>query len=178
MGESLFLQQLVNGISLGGVYALEAVGFGLIFNILKFSNFSHGGVVAISAYFGYFITQRVIHNFVISLFVTALVGGLVAVLIEKLVFRPVRLKGAPVTLLIVNSITVAMLVHLVKLPDQTVLKTHRQEDCKVAGRLRLPSAARRIGDGSCGLLTAHRVCLLLFATLQSSKRTAETIARC
>ena len=110
MDWNLLLQQLVNGISLGGVYALEAVGFGLIFNILKFSNFSHGGVVAICAYFGYFITQRLIHNFVLSLFVTALVGGLVAVFIEKLVFRPVRLKGAPITLFIVNSITVAMLV--------------------------------------------------------------------
>jgi branched-chain amino acid transport system permease protein len=107
---NLLLQQLVNGISLGGVYALEAVGFGLIFNILKFSNFSHGGVVAICAYIGYFITQHVIHNFVISLLITTLAGGLVGVIIEKLVFRPVRLKGAPITLLIVNSITVAMLV--------------------------------------------------------------------
>jgi branched-chain amino acid transport system permease protein len=97
-------------VSLGGVYALEAVGFGLIFNILKFSNFSHAGVVAISAYVGYFITQSLIHNFVLSLIVTTLVGGFVGVVIEKVVFRPVRLKGAPVTLLIVNSITVAMLV--------------------------------------------------------------------
>lgn len=110
MGESLFLQQLLNGISLGGVYALEAVGFGLIFNILKFSNFSHAGVVAICAYFGYFITQKLIHNFVLSLLITAFAGGVVAVLIEKLVFRPIRIKEAPITLLIVNSITVAMLV--------------------------------------------------------------------
>lgn len=110
MDGNLLLQQLVNGISLGGVYALEAVGFGLIFNILKFSNFSHGGVVAICAYIGYFITQHVIQNFVFSLLITTLAGGLVGVFIEKLVFRPVRLKGAPVTLLIVNSITVAMLV--------------------------------------------------------------------
>ncbi len=110
VGEHLFIQQLLNGVSLGGVYALEAVGFGLIFNILKFSNFSHGGVVTICAYFGYFITQKLIHNFVLSLLITALAGGVVAVLVEKLVFRPVRLKGAPVTLLIVNSITMAMLV--------------------------------------------------------------------
>jgi len=54
---STLLQQLFNGISLGGVYALEAVGFGLIFNILKFSNFSHSGVVAICAYFGFFISK-------------------------------------------------------------------------------------------------------------------------
>ncbi|HUV09228.1 MAG TPA: branched-chain amino acid ABC transporter permease [Spirochaetia bacterium] len=110
MADSVLLQQLVNGISLGGVYALEAVGFGLIFNILKFSNFSHGGVVAICAYLGYFITQNLIHNFVLSLIVTTIAGGFIGVGIEKLVFRPIRLKGAPVTLFIVNSITVAMLV--------------------------------------------------------------------
>ena len=47
MNIEFILQQLLNGIFLRGVYALEAVGFGIIFNILKFSNFSHGGVVAI-----------------------------------------------------------------------------------------------------------------------------------
>jgi branched-chain amino acid transport system permease protein len=108
--DSVLLQQLLNGVSLGGVYALEAVGFGLIFNILKFSNFSHGGVVAICAYIGYFITRSIISNFVLSLLITTLAGGVVGIVIEKLVFRPVRIKGAPVTLLIVNSITVAMLV--------------------------------------------------------------------
>ncbi len=55
MSLTMLVQQLANGLSLGGVYALEAVGFGLIFNILKFSNFSHSAVVAICAYFGYFL---------------------------------------------------------------------------------------------------------------------------
>ena len=47
------LQLLINGISLGSVYALIAVGFALIFNILKFSNFSHGGLMSVTAYIGY-----------------------------------------------------------------------------------------------------------------------------
>lgn len=87
-----------------------AVGFGLIFNVLKFSNFSHGGVVTISAYFGYFMSQYVFPNFVITLIITAIFGGFIGVLIEKLIFRPIRLKGAPITLFLVNSITAAMLV--------------------------------------------------------------------
>ncbi|RPJ07748.1 MAG: branched-chain amino acid ABC transporter permease [Deltaproteobacteria bacterium] len=110
MGTSEFFQQLFNGISLGGVYALEAVGFGLIFNILKFSNFSHSGLVAICAYFGFFLTRYVYANFVVTLIVTTLFGGFAGVVIEKLIFRPIRLKGAPLTLLLVNSITAAMLV--------------------------------------------------------------------
>jgi len=110
METSTILQQLFNGISLGGVYALEAVGFGLIFNILKFSNFSHSGLVAICAYFGFFLTRYVWTNFVSTLLLTTLFGGVAGVIIEKLIFRPIRLKGAPQTLFLVNSITAAMLV--------------------------------------------------------------------
>jgi branched-chain amino acid transport system permease protein len=110
MSLTTLVQQLANGLSLGGVYALEAVGFGLIFNILKFSNFSHSAVVAICAYFGYFLSTRLIPNFMITLVITTLFGGLVGVVIEKLVFRPIRLKTASTTLFLVNSVTTAMLV--------------------------------------------------------------------
>jgi branched-chain amino acid transport system permease protein len=110
MSQTIFLQQLVNGISLGGVYALMAVGFGIIFNVLKFSNFSHSGVVAISAYLGFFITTRLTQNIFLALFLTTLGGGLVGLIVERCVFRPIRLQNKPLTYLFVNSITVAMLV--------------------------------------------------------------------
>ena len=110
MGQGIFLQQLINGVSLGGVYALEAVGFGIIFNVLKFSNFSHGGVVAICAYLGYFISTRITGNIWLALTLTTLGGGFVGVIVEKLVFRPIRKQNKPLTYFFVNSITVAMLV--------------------------------------------------------------------
>ena len=110
MNWNVLLQQLVNGLSLGGVYALMAVGFGLIFNVLKFSNFSHGAVVTITAYFGFWVSRSVLPLFIPALLLTAAFGGLVAVAIERLIFRPIRRKGYPVTMLIVNSITAAMLV--------------------------------------------------------------------
>jgi branched-chain amino acid transport system permease protein len=110
MNWNVFLQQLVNGLSLGGVYALMAVGFGLIFNVLKFSNFSHGGVVTLSAYFGFWLSRYVLSSFVPTLLATAVVGGFIAVGIERLIFRPIRRRGYPVPMLIVNSITAAMLV--------------------------------------------------------------------
>ena len=95
MDWSIFLQQVFNGFSLGGVYALEAVGFGLIFNILKFSNFSHSGLVAICAYLGYYLARHVYANFIVTLIMTTVAGGFIGVLIERLIFRPIRLKGAP-----------------------------------------------------------------------------------
>jgi len=110
MNWNVLLQQLVNGLSLGGVYALMAVGFGLIFNVLKFSNFSHGAVVTLSAYFGFWVSRYVLSSFIPTLLATAVVGGFIAVGIERLIFRPIRRRGYPVTMLIVNSITAAMLV--------------------------------------------------------------------
>jgi branched-chain amino acid transport system permease protein len=110
MDWSIFLQQVFNGFSLGGVYALEAVGFGLIFNILKFSNFSHSGLVCICAYLGYYLARHAYSNFIATLIMTTVAGGFIGVFIERLIFRPIRLKGAPQTLFLVNSITAAMLV--------------------------------------------------------------------
>ena len=110
MGQSIILQQLVNGVSLGGVYALMAVGFGIIFNVLKFSNFSHSGVVALSAYMGFYISTRLTQNLWLALILTTIGGCLAGILVEKLVFRPIRIQKKPLTYLFVNSITVAMLV--------------------------------------------------------------------
>lgn len=104
------LQQLVNGISLGGVYALMAVGFGLIFNVLKFSNFSHGGLVTLCAYAGFWISANVTSNFWVALIATTVVGGTAGVMVEKLVFRPIRVQGRPLTYFFVNSITMMMLI--------------------------------------------------------------------
>ena len=54
MGIEYFLQQLVNGICLGGMYALMSVGYSLVYSIMNFSNFAHGGVIMVGAYVGYF----------------------------------------------------------------------------------------------------------------------------
>ena len=50
---TFYIQLLINGIALGSVYSIIALGFTLIFSVLKFSNFSHGGVMVVSAYFAY-----------------------------------------------------------------------------------------------------------------------------
>lgn len=89
----LLLQQLINGLSLGSVYALISVGFALIFSVLKFSNFAHGSVIMLSAYFGLWISNRFATSLWLTLLLCALAGGIVAVIIEKIGFRPIRLRG-------------------------------------------------------------------------------------
>ena len=110
MNIDFILQQILNGVSLGGVYAMEAVGFGIIFNILKFSNFSHGAVLTICAYIGFFVSTHIVSQLIPALLITAVLGGFIAVLLEKLVFRPIRIKKRPLTYFFVSSITVMMIV--------------------------------------------------------------------
>ena len=68
------------------------------------------GVSWPSRLFRIFYLRTYYPNFIVTLIVTTLFGGFVGVTIEKLIFRPIRLKGAPLTLFLVNSVTAAMLV--------------------------------------------------------------------
>jgi branched-chain amino acid transport system permease protein len=110
------LQLLVNGISLGSVYALIAVGFALIFNILKFSNFSHGGLMSVTAYVGY-VASIFLHRyveglplFVVTLAAAALSGGLLALVVERVAFRRLRNSNSPVIYYFISSITMGILM--------------------------------------------------------------------
>lgn len=104
------MQQLINGVSLGAVYALIAVGFALVYNILKFSNFSHGGVMVAGAYFGYFLANSFQLGFFTVLVLTAVFAGLCAVIIEFVAFRCIRNSNGPNIYYFVSSITVGMFI--------------------------------------------------------------------
>lgn len=102
------LQQLINGLSLGAVYALIAVGFALVFSVLKFSNFSHGSVIMLSAYLGLWFSNQFQAGLFLTVIVCLLGGGLSAVIIEKLGFRPIRKKNGPLIYFFVSSIAISM----------------------------------------------------------------------
>ncbi len=110
------IQQLVNGISLGSVYALIAVGFALVFNVLKFSNFSHGGLMTLTAYVGYlaasFLAPRLPPPalLVTTLAVAAAAGGLAAMGVERVAFRRLRRGNSPVIYYFISSITMGILM--------------------------------------------------------------------
>jgi branched-chain amino acid transport system permease protein len=101
------VQQLINALSVGGVYALVAVGFALVYSILKFSNWSHGAVIMLSSYVGFVLAAHVRLPLIPTLLLTMLVGGFLAVLIEMIAFRQIRLKNGPLIYFFVTSITVS-----------------------------------------------------------------------
>ncbi len=104
------IQQLVNGVSLGAVYALIAVGFAMVFNVLKFSNFSHGGVLGIGAYLGYMAALYLRLPLIPVLLVGTLAGGIVAVGVEFVAFRSIRKKRGQLVYFFVTSVTMLMLM--------------------------------------------------------------------
>ncbi|HOH70139.1 MAG TPA: branched-chain amino acid ABC transporter permease [Sedimentibacter sp.] len=100
---SYFLQQLINGLSLGSVYALMSVGYSLVYSIMNFSNFAHGGVIMIGAYIGYFCLTLLKVPFFIAFILSALGSGILAVTMEKIVYRPLRKRNAPFLYFIISA---------------------------------------------------------------------------
>jgi branched-chain amino acid transport system permease protein len=97
---SFFFQELVNGITTGALYSLVALGFSMVYGVLKLLNFAHGDLYMIGAYIGFFIIQffggaadvRIAVPLLLAImFVVAagLVGGL-GVTIERFAYRPLR----------------------------------------------------------------------------------------
>lgn len=84
------LQQLVNGLILGSVYALLALGYTMVYGIIKLINFAHGDLYMMGAFIGYYLINQFKMNFFIALILTMLITAGLGVLIEFLAYRPLR----------------------------------------------------------------------------------------
>ncbi len=94
------IQQLVNALSLGSLYALMAVGLAMVFSILRLINFAHGDIMMVAAYFAAF---GLLNNLPLPLTLIVMIAGtvLVGLIIERVGYRPVR-GAAEVTALLTS----------------------------------------------------------------------------
>lgn len=104
------LQILINGLALGAVYALIATGFSLIFNVLKFSNFSHGAMMTISAFIGYFFSVVTGASLLPVIIVSMSAGALIALAGEFFAFRRITRRNTSSIYFFVSSITLGTLL--------------------------------------------------------------------
>jgi branched-chain amino acid transport system permease protein len=109
-----FLQQLVNGLSLGSIYGLIALGYTMVYGILRLINFAHGDVYMIGAYVGYYLSQKwrggepsFVKASVVMLGAIA-VCALLGVIIERFAYRPVRTASKMTSL--ITAIGVSLLL--------------------------------------------------------------------
>jgi len=86
----MFLQQLINGVMLGSVYALVALGYTMVYGVLKFINFAHGEIFMWGAFFGLFLARIPGFNFPLVLILTLVLSGAFGVLVERLAYKPLR----------------------------------------------------------------------------------------
>ncbi len=84
------LQQLVNGLILGSVYALLALGYTMVYGIIKLINFAHGDIYMIGAFMGYYLINILKFNFFLSLILAMIGTAILGVIIEFLAYRPLR----------------------------------------------------------------------------------------
>src|SRR5579859_589700 len=124
MSTTLFFTDLLNGIAIGSVYAIFALGYTLVFSILRVINFAHAAVFTLGAYFTYILIgskfgfNGILANgqgpfslpFPLAMLLGGVLAGLCAIGIERIAFRPLRAKGADPLLSLVSSLGVAIAI--------------------------------------------------------------------
>ena len=87
------LQYLINGISIGSVYAIIALGYTMVYGIAKMLNFAHGDVIMVGAYISFCVTNYLGLPAIVSVFIAMVVCTVLGILIEGLAYKPLR--GTP-----------------------------------------------------------------------------------
>lgn len=110
-----FVQHLINGISLGSIYALIALGYTMVYGILKMINFAHSDVYMVGAFAAYYVarwfgvdTQPGLGNLILLLCVSMFFCSLLGLLIERLAYRPLR--NSPKLNILITAIGVSLLL--------------------------------------------------------------------
>ncbi len=101
-----FLQQCLTGISLGGAYALIAIGYTLVYGILRLINFAHGDIFMMAGYFMIFAMASL--PWFIAIPVTLIVTVVLGVTIERVAYRPLR--SSPRMSVMISAIGVSYLL--------------------------------------------------------------------
>jgi len=108
LSATVFFQQIINGVSLGSLYALVAIGYTMVYGILRLINFAHGDLLMFAAYSALYGTTLFALPWYWS-FPLALLGtGILGILVERAAYRPLR--GAPLISLLISAIGVSFLL--------------------------------------------------------------------
>lgn len=102
------MEQLINAISLGSIYALVALGYTMVYGIIRLINFAHGDVLMLGAYIGYALLYYFNVDFFTSLILSIVICAFVGVIIERVAYKPLR-KSARIAALI-TAIGVSYLI--------------------------------------------------------------------
>jgi len=103
-----FFQQLVNGVSLGSIYALIALGYTMVYGIVGLINFAHGDIYMMGAFVGYWVALYTDLGFIPALLIAMVTCAILGVLIEMIAYRPLR--GSTRIAALITAIGVSLLL--------------------------------------------------------------------
>lgn len=103
-----FIQQLINGLSLGSVYALIALGYTMVYGIIGLINFAHGDIYMVGAYIGFFVATYLHMPFLPTLIIAMVGSGIVGIIIERVAYKPLRRSSN--TALLITAIGISLLL--------------------------------------------------------------------
>lgn len=114
-----FSQQLANGLALGAVYALIAIGYTMVYGVLKFINFAHGDVFMLGSFAGYFLAPQVARmlpvpgwgGWLATMLLAMLICAAIGIVIEFLAYRPLRSR--PRLTVLITAIGVSLFIEYV-----------------------------------------------------------------
>ena len=102
---TVFFSQLINGLSLGSIYALIALGYSMVYGIILLLNFAHGDIIMVGAYMSWFVMNQLGLGPVTAICATILTCTVLGVVIEKIAYTPLR--SAPRISLLITAIGVS-----------------------------------------------------------------------
>ncbi|NLZ34973.1 branched-chain amino acid ABC transporter permease [Clostridium isatidis] len=103
-----FLQQLINGLALGSVYALLALGYTMVYGIINLINFAHGEIYMIGAFIGYFASTTFNLSLIPTLIISMIGSAILGMIIEKVAYKPLR--NSPRITLLITAIGMSLLL--------------------------------------------------------------------
>lgn len=104
----LLIQQLINGISAGSIYAIVALGYTMVYGIIKLINFAHGDVLMVGAFTGLYCVNTLKMPIILAIIASMLVCAVLGAIVEKLAYKPLR--TAPRIALLITAIGVSFLI--------------------------------------------------------------------
>ena len=99
----MLIQQIINGLSIGGIYALLATGYALIYSLLGFSNWAHGDVAMLGAYIGFMCITIGKMPFWVTVIMALLGAGVISILNERVAYRKIRRNNSPTMFLMIAA---------------------------------------------------------------------------
>ena len=105
---SLLIAQLINGLQTGSVYALVALGYSMVYGIIKLLNFAHGDIIMVGAYMAYYAIASFALPPAVAIVLAITVSTLLGVFVEKVAYTPLR--SAPRLSLLITAIGVSFLL--------------------------------------------------------------------